>query len=467
MEKPNVIIVVIDALRARNMSMYGYDKPTTPNIDKIAKDSVLFDNCFSTTNTTDPSVTTILSGQYPITHGILQHGEKVSKEEIKNAYKINFLQKILKQNGFYTIAIDWLGRWHKLGFDYYSGVLEDKRRRVQKVFSALKMEDILSKISHVVNKFKDDRSWYYDKASDVTNHAISVIEEHLDKNFFLFIHYWDTHTPYNPPKDFLEKFQEYDYYSEYHNIEEIFSRISNDNWRRYLKRWIGNAKSVEEILMRYDAEISYIDSEIGKLIEKLNDLNILDNTLLIITSDHGESLTEHGIFFDHHGLYDVNIHVPLIMRYPKRMPKNKRISFLVQHVDIVPTVLDLLNIEYTSLTFDGISLINSIEKNVNVRNFIFAEEFYVERKMAIRTNQYKYIFAPSEKDAICRYCGIIHGGVEELYDLREDPDERHNIIDKESEIALNLKLKLQEYIKELRNRRCLLDLKLKIKSLKR
>ncbi|MHA1469870.1 MAG: sulfatase-like hydrolase/transferase [Candidatus Asgardarchaeia archaeon] len=80
MEKPNVIIVVIDALRARNMSMYGYDKPTTPNIDKIAKDSVLFDNCFSTTNTTDPSVTTILSGQYPITHGILQHGEKVSKE---------------------------------------------------------------------------------------------------------------------------------------------------------------------------------------------------------------------------------------------------------------------------------------------------------------------------------------------------------------------------------------------------
>ena len=121
MKHKNIVLIGIDALRADHLGCYAYDKETSPNIDNLAKKGITFENAFSCINTTDPSFTTILSGKYPISHGIRNHSEKVTNSMLQNFYKqkIRFLSEILRDNGYKTIGIDWLGRWHKKGFEYY------------------------------------------------------------------------------------------------------------------------------------------------------------------------------------------------------------------------------------------------------------------------------------------------------------------------------------------------------------
>ena len=124
MRKPNIIFIVIDALRPKNLGCYGYQKNISPNIDEISTEGLLFRDAYSTTNATDPSLTTIFSGRFCRSHGIMKHGALLQSEEVQNYLKtVPTLPEILKHNGYKTFAIDWLGRWHTKGFDYYSGIL--------------------------------------------------------------------------------------------------------------------------------------------------------------------------------------------------------------------------------------------------------------------------------------------------------------------------------------------------------
>jgi arylsulfatase A-like enzyme len=174
---------------------------------------------------------------------------------------------------------------------------------------------------------------------------------------------------------------------------------------------------------------------------------------MIVTSDHGESLDEHDIFFDHHGLYDVTTHVPLILHGPKFLPPAGPVEALVQHVDLVPTLCDLLGIDRTNLEFDGSSWMPLFEgRTTSLRDFILSEENYVQRKIAIRTRDHKYIFAPDGK-GFCNYCQKIHKGPEELYDLTSDPGETVNRIAADPEIAAELRNRLKARLAELDARR--------------
>ena len=132
-EKKNVVLIGIDALRADHLGCYGYDKETSPNIDDLSRNGVIFENAFSCSNATDPSFTTMLSGKYPISHGIRNHGAKVTNYMLQNFYKqeIKFLSETLKDNGYKTFGIDWLGRWHKKGFEYYLGEDMQKKHRLK------------------------------------------------------------------------------------------------------------------------------------------------------------------------------------------------------------------------------------------------------------------------------------------------------------------------------------------------
>jgi len=185
----------------------------------------------------------------------------------------------------------------------------------------------------------------------------------------------------------------------------------------------------------------------------LEDKGLLQQTFVILTSDHGESLTEHGIYFDHHGLYDVTIHVPLILRY-KKLSKNEKVVSLVQHIDIVPTVLEVLGLNSQSLVLDGKSILaprrHETEK---LRSAIYVEEVHWEHRRAIRTSRYKYIYAPSPEDAICRCCKCVHGGIEDLYYLKEDAEETQNIIQRKPEQAILLRRKLDRWIEFLEDKR--------------
>lgn len=426
---PNIVFIVIDALRARNLSCYGHPNQISPNIDRIAKDGILFQNSYSCANCTDASRTTLFSGMYPTSHGILGHGgrwrgknfDEVDTKKLKDL-GIRFLPEILRAKGYTTLAVDWLGRWHKRGFDHYSGMLS-KTKTIS--FPIKKVDHRLNLLSR---KFASlQKSSIIDDATLVTEHGKWLIKKCHRKRFFLFLHYWDVHAPYAPPIKF-------------------FKNLNQTGLGRRILTILNSVRAREERekekKVRYLASIVYVDHEIGRLIKTLEQSGIYDKTLFILTSDHGESLGEHDIFFDHHGLYDVSIHVPLILKYPL-YGENRRLSGFVQHHDIVPTILDILDMDIKNKKFDGKTLLPMLnDKDSEIHNAVYCEEALYQRKRCIRTHEYKYIMAPSKEDAFCSVCKRIHVGVEELYDLKNDPRETKNIVDGQRDVRNELRKNL-------------------------
>lgn len=474
MRKPNIIFIVIDALRPRNLGCYGYARPTSPNIDKLSEEGLIFRDVYSCTNATDPSLTTIFSGKPPRSHGIMKHGALLQSEEVQNYLKtVHTLPEILKHNGYKTFAIDWLGRWHIRGYDYYSGILRPvvqwgKQRLTYGKTRDYELNEVkltpikylslaLSKFSaHIKPPSITPRTDIYGDATIVTRKALEIIKENLGQNFFLFVHYWDTHFPYNSP---ASDAKERDLPSR--SFEKQLERAKH----RGRKKQIKSLGGIEKVLAMYDGAISFIDQEIGHLISSLKEWGILENTLVILTADHGESLTEHGIYFDHHGLYQVTLHVPLIFKYAG-LPRGKVVTGFVQHPDIAPTILDILEIE-SGEDFDGKSMIPLIYQNKKLNQAVYAEEMHSETKQMVATYKYKYIRASSKQDAVCKYCHTIHGGIEELYDLENDPEETSNVILDHPDEASQLRDLLTEWLKNAESKRERLKLKGHIQSLKR
>ncbi|UCE41624.1 MAG: sulfatase [Candidatus Aminicenantes bacterium] len=449
-DHPNIILIVIDALRARNLGCYGGETTASPNIDELANNGIQFENCYACWNTTDQSLTSIFSGRYPRTHGIVHHGDKVTLEDMMAFRKLDakLLAEKLRENGFKTLAVDWMGRWFKRGFDFY-GYKRDKNiwqkflyivftlpyvhlRYMAANISLLRIYSKIRKTS-VPSVWKGLKSVWntfrftfelarVQDADYVTKFAQRLIDDTKDDHFFLFLHYWDTHTPYNCPKKYMDR----------------------DKSRR---------GSIDTIASKYKGAVNYVDKCIGDLITTLKNHQILEDTLIIITSDHGESLTEREMFFDHHGLYEVTTHVPLIFFNPKLFSQPKKIQGLIQHVDLVPTVCDYLGMNDKDLGSDGISLRPLISgTREEIRDFAFFEESYVQRKIGWRNKRHKYIYAP-DGIGLCKYCQKVHAGVEELYDLEKDPEETHNVVSENKIMATQMRAVLDGMIQKLKTKR--------------
>jgi arylsulfatase A-like enzyme len=286
----------------------------------------------------------------------------------------------------------------------------------------------------------------YLKDQEYTDIAKNKIIEQSKKvkPFFILLHYWSVHIPYDPPSNYLDDLKNIKY-RETPSISQILSEV-NGEWRPRLEKFTHGLET-KEMLARYDACIKFVDNEIGKIVSILKETSVYDNTIILITSDHGESLIEHGIYFDHHGLYDDTIRVPLIIKLPRI--EHKRIDAFIQHTDIVPTILDYLKIQNDD-NFDGKSILPLIEDGKKIWDYIYTEEFHVEKKKSIRTNNFKYIYSNSEEDAICKYCRKKHGDIEELYNLKTDPGESNNLINEKPQIANEfkklLKIKLSQIL---------------------
>ncbi len=472
MEKSqNVIVILVDAVRARNLGCYGAPENSSPNIDRLAEEGVLFENAYSCINTTDASLTSIFSGKYPRSHGIMNHGERISLEEIRNFNNsgLRVLPEILKAKGYRTLAVDWLGRWHRRGYDYYEhqpdrgffgrlryylfelpglyiayllrhvNIIKQYAHKAPIAFSSFfkSLRDLLRTFAFSLELIKIQNGQL------VADQAIDLIEENRDRNFFLFIHFWDTHAPYNSPFRLIEPSEK--------SIRKKTGKFRR-GFTKFFRSW-GINSGVDAEIARYKGAIRYVDQQIGRLMKVLNKERLLDNTLIVLTSDHGESLTEHEIYFDHHGLYDETIHVPLILRYPHKLPTNRRVRGLVQHIDLLPTILELFRIDERK-GLDGRSLLPILNGQVDsVRSWCFFEEAYTQRKMGIRTERYKYIRALSKEGAVCRYCRSVHGGEEELYDLVNDPRETRNIVKEKSAEAEKLRGQLAQIVAQLEVKR--------------
>lgn len=402
----NIVLIALDTQRADHLGCYGYDRNTSPFIDEIASRGVLFERCYAPNIPTHPSFTTMFSGKEAITHNIINiSGGGVIQEGVR------LLPEILQEQGYATTAVDSMGRHFTQGFDEYVSYEWDRSNPT-----------VLR------------------KAETVTEKALPVIERLAgqDKPFFLFIHYWDPHTPYLPPPEYTRKYYPEDgdpYDPDNHSLDEAWSW---EPFKWYFHEWMPGITDAEYVNNLYDGETAYMDEQLRRVFDAL--APIQEDTLVVLTADHGEILNEQLGYYDHHGLYEGNIHVPLILYQPGTMPEGRRVPGMVQNLDIAPTLLELLNLSDHD-GMEGVSLAPSALGNgveTSPQTELYFSEATWQMKRAIRTDRWKLIDS-IEPDP--------HGRpMQELFDLQADPEEQSNVIEQRPDVAKDLETRLRAWV---------------------
>jgi arylsulfatase A-like enzyme len=406
---PNVVIIAVDTLRPDHLGCYGYRYPTSPNIDALAAESVVFDRAFAPAIPTMPSFTTLHTGLHPYRHGITAHSsdQRLSPEIVPMA-------EWARRSGYVTIGIDNLtvqgngrGSWFARGFDYYSGFL-------YKPFS--------------------------NQSEQLVERAFRFIEDFKEKPFLLFIHLWDPHTPYGPPPPYDRM--------HFHPEEKLGPPLSEviAISPEYYTDFLGEMKlsvpdSYEYVVAQYDGEISYVDQQIGRLVAQLKEKGLWDNSVVVLMSDHGECFGEGNIHFDHHGLYDAVMRVALMVKTPEGQVGRR--AEMVSTEDIFPTLAAWCGWQCTTEDeLTGRSFGAALQGEAfSGRERIIGVESTRQASLALRTEKWKFIL-PIVEDIRGKPLFNLYGETRDpaplLYDLENDPGERVNVAERYPDIAADL-----------------------------
>lgn len=422
-KQPNVIIYLIDCLGSQHVSAYGYKRDTTPHIDNFSKEGALFLNAYSQSTWTRPSVTSLMTSQYVSAHKVDGLGKRLPKE-------VNTIAKGMRNRGYRTVLIN---------DNKNAGVESNLDQGFEQVFlkGLSGNDDRMSKsLSSVITWLKNN----------VTDN---------DRNFFLYLHTLELHAPYIPPKPYDKL-----YGSDYRG------KIGGSDYDPYKQRfnffgWRSNQRDIDHLIALYDGLINFADERFSKLIDILKELKVYDNTLLIVTADHGETFNAHDQWTHGGHPYQDLIRVPVIMRFPPLIPAGKIITEDVQLIDIAPTVLDIVGLK-PSEDFQGVSLLPLV-KNQNIglyknRN-VYSEG---KAKIALVKDRYKFIMSrPVNNEVnnikrifinyILDYINFWKVPDEELYDLENDPGEKYNLSARQSSKSTIYKKNILEWL-EVQNR---------------
>ncbi|MFN2285071.1 MAG: sulfatase [Anaerolineae bacterium] len=404
--KPNILLIGIDSLRADHMSCYGYPKLTTPHIDRFAQGGTLFERTYSAYIPTTSGYGSMLTGMdvFNTQMVALRHKGPLRPE-------VATLPEILKAEGYNTTCVGFKGNPASRGFDTY--------------------------IDYAGwGSWNEGRSPKAENLNEVTIPELNRLAKEKEP-FLLFLRHMDPHAPYLPPAPFERMF--------YHGNECNPRNHSMDPvmafkpFRDFFATWMPpGIRDKDYVIAQYDGAVAYMDAAIQTILNAVETLDLLKNTIVVINSDHGETLYDHDCYFDHHGMYDQTLHVPLIIHYPRAVPAGKSVSGFNRHQELVPTLLELAGIE-TDIAFDGKSLMRLVDGSVAS----YDSEFYITectwmRKHGWRTPEWKLIVA-LEPD--------FHFKPEvELYNLVEDPGENDNVAEAEPEIVAMLRARMEAWI---------------------
>jgi arylsulfatase A-like enzyme len=404
---PNIVLLGIDSLRRDHMSCYGYHRLTTPHIDRFATESTLFEQTFSAHIPTTSAYASMLTGRDVFgTQVVALRHKGPLREEVPT------LAEILKEANYNTTCVGFSGNPSSRGFDNYL------------TFPGW-------------GSWNEGRS---PKAQNLNEVAIPELDRLAKKRdpFFLFLRHMDPHAPYLPPYPYERAF--------YHgnevdpNNQSMEPVMAFKPFRDFFASWMPPGITDKEyVIAQYDGAIAYMDAAIRSIFTALEARGLTENTIVVINGDHGETLYDHECWFDHHGMYDPTLVVPLIIRYPGTLPAGKRVRGYNQHKDLVPTLLELADLAHDDLELDGSSLLPMVRGEVASHE----SEFYITectwmRKHGWRTPHWKLIIA-LEPD--------FHFKPEvELYNLIEDPEENHNLAEAEPAVVEFLKGRMDAWI---------------------
>ncbi len=430
-ERPNVLLVTIDTLRADRISAAGYERETTPVLDALAAEGLLFTHCQTPRAKTTPAVASLLTGLYPHEHGVRDLASPLDKRP-------KLLPDAFRSAGYNTFGL--IGNW----------VLKDENSGLKRGFATWveKLPDRVGVPPHDAPQRT---------AGSLTDAAIDTIglearstapsaAENTRKPWFAWVHYMDPHGLYSPPEahrvfesedEFLPDFRDLPP----HPIHR--PRLANYNIPPETRRG-DELVSVSHIRNLYDGEVHYVDTEIGRLLAALEASGQKDNTLVVITADHGESLGEHRDWFEHgFYTYENTCRVPLIMRLHKAHPQASKRGLRhgdISLVDLAPTILDLVRLDplprppgRPASIPAGVSRAHLVAKDSAAGHPVFSEkierldnEGTVQHK-SVRMGDWKLIqrFARPRLGAATELVVL----TEELYGLAQDPGETNNVID--------------------------------------
>ena len=354
---PNIILISVDCFRADRTGYGGYHRGTTPNIDSFADGNLVFETHLSPIGLTVPAHSSMFTGLYPPSHGVLNNGIKLPQDHVT-------LAEALADEGYETGA-------------FISSHIMGKDTDLQQGFS--------------------DYVYSNDVPADITvERSIRWLDENKGGRFFLFMHLFDPHSPYEPPAGY--------------------------------DRWGGNESDL------YDGEVLFTDEHLGRFLDWLKDEGLYDDSLIVLTGDHGESLGERDYYGHDHCIYDICLRVPMIMHLPGG--RAGRIEAQTSHIDIYPTVLSIAGVSHPDI--EGVDILSSAPKE---REFIFAlrrlhtkRSGEMGRTYAIRNRTVKYIWGTSVG--------------EELYDIGLDPGEWDNAIATRPAQAESLRTRLFKWRQE-------------------
>ena len=428
-DRMNILLIALDTLRADHIGCYGYPRDTTPFLDEFARDATVFSHAFAPAIPTQPAYTTVFTGREALDHGIVAHG---GRYDIRPG--IPMLPELLKAEGYETCCVSTLPRmkpWFGRGWDEK----RDPSRRTR--YIQMVPADAIN---------VDGLDWIKNRSPN--------------GKWFLFLHYWDVHTPYMAPPGYRHRF-----YAgnpgdtTHHSMDEFYTQpfaqwwasSASDGIGEVFEGWItrlAQEAEVEKItdaeflVSQYDSELAFLDDQLRALFGELGTLGALDDTAVVFFADHGEEMYEHGIYFDHHGLYEGNIRVPLIMRLPGSRKQPATIAEEVVHADISPTILDLADADIPA-EMVGRSLVNLVrgedEQQHHDDGILLCENSWMS-KWGLRKGGYKYIKA--------RAPDWHSFPPQELYHVAADPSETRNIVESETGIATEMDEELEARVDE-------------------
>ena len=378
--RPSLLLVTVDTTRADHLGAYGYGRDTSPTLDALAEEGVLFEHAFSHAPITLPSHTSMLTGALPPAHGVRDNGRFVAADDLET------LPEMLSEQGYATGAfVSAFVLDSRFGLDQGFDVYDDS-------FTAEWSEDKL-RDAKIYNQMVTDRP-----ADQTTERAIAWLAERGDEPFFLWVHYYDPHQRYAPPHPWDQRFQD----------------------------------------SLYDGEIAFMDSQIARLFDAFRERGQWDRTAVVVTGDHGESLGQHGEATHAVLAYDSTLRVPLLVKPPAAVSvERKVVTDGVSHVDLLPTVCDLLGLP-TPGGLPGRSLLPAIQGRTQPARAAYFESalprfsFGWEPLFGVRAGAWKYIHAPEP----------------ELYDLASDPNEQRNVAGRETERRAELESLLFRTVEE-------------------
>jgi arylsulfatase A-like enzyme len=407
---PHIIVIIMDTVRQDRLSCYGYSRDTSPNLVRLSQTSRVYENAYSTSGWTSPAHASLFTGLFPIAHGTTQKNWIMNK-------KLITLAEVLSAVGYKTFAISE-NPWVSKLFNFDQGFSE----------------------------FHE--TWRIRNENPKENLAYQLFRKFIsqssrDKPFFVFINFLEAHNPYNSSHQFFGHFL---------TNKSIY--CTDNSWPNFfLSRRKFSPEEIKQLNEHYDEEILYVDFLIGDIVNLLVEKQIWGETILIVTSDHGENIGDHGMMDHVFSLYETTTKIPLIIHYPRLFPPDTRNNQYVQIADIFPTLLGVIGVDDERIRFQGMDLIKNDQRNERavICEYDYPQQVLSNYSKKERESEELAKFKRQIKSIIFNGHKFIWGddGKHELYDLSRDPGETLNLMDNAEafEIKADLQNKMEIFIR--------------------